>query len=417
MTPILYGNKMIKKTEIVEQTVTAARWLRLALAMLVLLFAGVIYTWSIIKKPLATTFGWSDTELAFNFTLTMCFFIVGILCAGLVETKISSRIRLLIAAVLVSFGFIGTSLLTGKLVQLYVCYGICSGAGIGFAYNTILTIITRWFPDRKGIATGCMMMSFGFSALILGKAAEFTMSNPAIGWQGTYMWLGITLGIILFLSSLLLKLPPTGTKFPEVAADSSNASVPDITTAQMVRRASFWKISIFVFTLGAIGNTIVSFARDYAISVGTSESFAVTLVGLLSVCNGLARLVAGAIFDRYGIMVTRIVASILSVVAVACGIIAACSGIMWLGALSICLCGGAYGFCPSLLAEFASAMYGEKNFSLNFGVLNIAIIPSSLFPTLCSALLTSSGSYAAPFIALMAVAVIGLIVNLTIRKA
>ena len=202
-------------------------------------------------------------------------------------------------AVLVSFGFIGTSLLTGKLVQLYVCYGICSGAGIGFAYNTILTIITRWFPDRKGIATGCMMMSFGFSALILGKAAEFTMSNPAIGWQGTYMWLGITLGIILFLSSLLLKLPSTGTKFPEVAADSSNASVPDITTAQMVRRASFWKISIFVFTLGAIGNTIVSFARDYAISVGTSESFAVTLVGLLSVCNGLARLVAGAIFDRF----------------------------------------------------------------------------------------------------------------------
>ena len=50
------------------------RWPYLLLGMVTLLFAGIIYAWSILKAPLGTEFGWSAADLALNFTLTMCCF-------------------------------------------------------------------------------------------------------------------------------------------------------------------------------------------------------------------------------------------------------------------------------------------------------------------------------------------------------
>lgn len=408
---------MTTQPEINGRPVSSARWLRLILSMVILLFAGVIYAWSILKAPLAEAFGWSDTELAFNYTLTMCFFITGILIGGLLDKRTTSRTRLIIAAIMVAGGFLGASRINGSLIQLYVCYGLCAGTGIGVAYNTIITLTNRWFPDRKGISTGCMMLSFGFSALLIGKVAGTTMNLPSVGWQATYMWMGLFLGALLLIAAFLMKLPPEGTIFPEVPAGSSNAKVEDVTTSRMLRKASFWKIMFFIITIAAIGNTMISFARDYALSVGASESLAVTLVGLLSIFNGFARLVSGAIFDKFGIKAAKATASAVSIAAVLFGLSASYTGSLFLGAASICMCGFTFGFCPSLVAEFSSAFYGEKHFALNFGVLNAATIPGSFFPTVCSALYTSSGSYVTPFFALLGVALAGLVVNLTIKKA
>ena len=53
------------------------RRLYLAVGVLAMLFAGVIYTWSILKAPLADSFGWTASQLALNFTLTMCFYCIG----------------------------------------------------------------------------------------------------------------------------------------------------------------------------------------------------------------------------------------------------------------------------------------------------------------------------------------------------
>ena len=80
------------------------RWGLLALGTVVLLFAGIIYAWSIIKAPFAGELGWSDSALTFNFTLTMCFFCLGGLVSGLLAKRLSVCVRLLIAAALVGGG-------------------------------------------------------------------------------------------------------------------------------------------------------------------------------------------------------------------------------------------------------------------------------------------------------------------------
>ena len=70
------------------------RWFYMILGVVALLFAGVIYAWSILKAPLGEEFGWTGSQLALNFTLTMCFFCLGGFVGGLISKRIGSRLNL-----------------------------------------------------------------------------------------------------------------------------------------------------------------------------------------------------------------------------------------------------------------------------------------------------------------------------------
>ena len=60
---------------------TSVRWFYLITGVIAMLFAGILYAWSILKAPFAADFGWSASDLALNFTLAMsCFCIGGLLC-------------------------------------------------------------------------------------------------------------------------------------------------------------------------------------------------------------------------------------------------------------------------------------------------------------------------------------------------
>ena len=94
------------------------RWLYLAVGVVALLFAGIIYGWSILKAPLAADFGWTADQLALNFTLTMCFFCLGGMAGGVLAKKLGTRIALILAGVLSCLGFFLTARLDGGSVAM-----------------------------------------------------------------------------------------------------------------------------------------------------------------------------------------------------------------------------------------------------------------------------------------------------------
>ena len=73
-----------------ENKKLSVRWVYLVIGVVAMLFAGVLYAWSILKAPLATEFGWGAANLALNFTLAMSFFCIG----GLLGARISKGIGL-----------------------------------------------------------------------------------------------------------------------------------------------------------------------------------------------------------------------------------------------------------------------------------------------------------------------------------
>jgi OFA family oxalate/formate antiporter-like MFS transporter len=262
------------------------------------------------------------------------------------------------------------------------------------------------------------MMGFGASTLILGNLADALFATE-LGWRGTYTLVGVAIGAVVCLSSLIIRAPGPQTVLPQAkraAARREDFEARDFTPSEMIRRFTFWRAFIALVCLTAVGSSVISFARDLALSVGAQASLATTLVGVLAVCNGLGRIVTGAVFDAMGRRFTMIAAGVLTIVAAAVTLISVSLGSLPLCIVGLCLTGMSYGTSPTVSSAFTSAFYGQKHFASNLSISNFNLMAASFIATACTALQTSSGSYTAPFVLLLALSAVALALNISIKK-
>ena len=388
------------------------RWLRLAMATFALLLAGIIYAWSFFKAPIAELYGWDGraSGLQLNYTLTLCFFCLGGLAASFIGKKVSIRGRMLIGAALLCAGFLIVSFLTGASpFLLYLSYGIMAGAGIGFVYNTVIGATTPWFPDKKGTASGIMMLGFGFSSLVLGNLAAKLFD--VIGWQSVFRIYGLGIGAVLALVGCALRMPKDG-EVPAAAAAAGGAGA-DYTTKQMLARPSFWMVFAVIMLINAVGSVAIGQSKDMIIGIdAAATALAGLAASLVSVMNGAGRFVWGALFDKIGIRRTQYVLCVVFIAAALCMWLGIVAGSTVLAFAGICLAGMTYSYAPTATTTFTMAFYGKKHFQLNFAVMMLTLIPGSFASTLVGGM-----SLSASFALLTVFAVAGAGINLLVKKA
>lgn len=397
------------------------RWYYLAVGVFTMLFSGVLYAWSILKIPFHDAFGWSAATLSLNFTFTMCFFCLGAFFGSLICKKIGPKFTLLIAGVLVGAGFIFTGLLNAAVPYLlYLTYAVLAGTGIGISYNVVVSTVCAWFPDKKGLCSGCLMMGFGISTLLLGNLISILFEMPEVGWSKTYILLGVVIGFVLLAAGLVLKLPAAEIKFPapkaKKAANKESFEVRDFSTVEMLKSFTFWRAFVCMAFITAVGNSVISFARDLVISVDAAPALATTLVGVLSVCNGLGRILTGAVYDALGRRKTMICANIITIVAAGVTLAAVQWHSLPVCIAGLCLAGLSYGSCPTVTSAFTASFYGQKYFSINYSLTNFNLIVAAFIANFSNRLLGSSGGYSAPFVMLLILAVCALGLNVSIRR-
>ena len=398
---------------------SALRWAYLAMGVFAMLFAGVLYAWSILKAPLAAEFGWGASGLALNFTLAMSFFCIGGLLGAQISKRKGHRMALILAGILAAAGFLLTAALGGNSVwMLYITYGILAGMGIGIAYNVVIATVSAWFPDKKGLCSGCLMMGFGASALVLGNLAD-ALFKSSMGWRLTYVILGAAICVVLLLAAMLLKKPDSRTALPQPKAGKTAAEDferQDYTSGQMLRRPSFWMAFVSISFLAAVGSSVISFAKDLALSVDAPEALAVSLVGVLSVCNGLGRILTGALFDAMGRRKTMLLANILTIGAATVTLVAVSVGSLPVCIAGLCLTGISYGACPTITSAFTSSFFGMKYFSTNMAFMTFTVMGGSLIATVSNKVLEVTGGYTATFMMLLGLTFAALVLNIFIRK-
>lgn len=393
----------------------------LATGVFAMLFSGVLYAWSILKIPFKDEFGWSDSVLALNFTLTMCFFCLGAFFGSLICKKIGPKITLIIAGALVGAGFVMTGLLNASNPYLlYISYAFLAGSGIGISYNVVVSTVNAWFPDKKGFCSGCLMMGFGVSTLLLGNGISKLFEMPSFGWSKAYILLGIVLAVVLIISAIILKRPSPETVFPEPkvkkTAKKENFEARDYTTKEMLKSFTFWRAFAFMALITAVGNSVISFARDLVLSVDAAPALATTLVGVLSIFNGVGRILTGAVYDSLGRRTTMLASNILTIFAAGLTLVAVMINSLPLCIVGLCLTGISYGSCPTMTSAFSASFYGQKYFSTNYSITNFNLIVASFIATFSNSLLASTAGYTAPFIMLLALSVVALGLNFTIKK-
>jgi OFA family oxalate/formate antiporter-like MFS transporter len=384
-----------------------------------MLFAGIIYAWSILKAPLAAEFHWTPAALALNFTIMMCFFCVGGVLSGIMTRGMGVKAPIITGGILTFLGFFLTSRMSGaSTTVLYLSYGVLTGCGVGMAYNAVISGTMSWFPDKAGTCSGALMMGFGASTLVLGTVASSLIQS--IGWRNTYVVLAVAIGAILVVTGLIIKLAPADAQFPKPtktkAKRGEDFEPRDYTAAEMTRRSTFWRFFLYCILSAAIGNTVISAAKDISISVGAAAALATTLVGVLSICNGLGRILSGALFDAFGRRTTMLIANTITIAAPAVTLAAVLNSSIALCVVGLCLCGLSYGCAPTITSAVISSFYGPKNFSLNFSIANTFLIPTSFVATLAGSFVTKTGSFTSTFIMLLVFSIAALGFNLSIKR-
>lgn len=403
-----------------EKTIAAKRSFILIFGVFSMLFAGIIYAWSILKGPLSQELGFDGSELALNFTLTMCGFCLGGFFGSILSRKIGTRASILLSAFMAGGGFVLTGLIAVKsAILLYLTYALMAGGGIGIAYNVIISSVNAWFPDKAGFCSGCLMMGFGASTLVLGNLANTLFSVEKIGWRGTYLIVGVLLCLVLSVSGFVIRRPRENDALPSPTAKrrtKEDFEAKDYSPRQMLARSSFWRGFALLVFLTAVGSSVISFAKDLSLSVGAKEGLATTLVGVLSVFNGVGRIATGKIYDVIGRRRTMLIANIVTILASGITLIAIYLTSLPLCVVGLCLTGLSYGSSPTLSSAFASSFYGKKHFSTNFSIMNFNLMLASFVATICSEMLSVTNGYLAPFILLLGLSSAALVLNLTIKK-
>lgn len=143
------------------------------------LMLGSTYAWSVYRNPIIAETSWNQSAIAFAFSLAI--FCLGMSAAfmGQVVEKFGPRVTGTISAILYASGNIltGFAIAQHSIFLLYLGYGVLGGIGLGTGYVTPVSMIIKWFPDKRGLATGLAIMGFGFASLLTGPIAHFLITK------------------------------------------------------------------------------------------------------------------------------------------------------------------------------------------------------------------------------------------------
>ena len=105
------------------------RWLYAGVGTIIMLFAGLIYAWSVLASPISAFFtDWTQSQISLTFTICMSFFCIGGLCGGLLAKKVNVKMNMILSGIFLCAGFLISSR-TDSLAMLYIGYGILAGFG------------------------------------------------------------------------------------------------------------------------------------------------------------------------------------------------------------------------------------------------------------------------------------------------
>lgn len=285
-----------------------SRWLIVIASVAIHLCIGSIYAWSVFTSPLVDQFSWSITQVSFTFSIAILFLGFSAAFMGhFVEWK-GPRIAATVSALFFGIGFFssGFAVNLGSLSLLYLFYGVFGGIGLGIGYTAPISSLVKWFPDRRGMATGLAIMGFGFGALISGPIMAHLIVK--IGIANTFFTLGAIYFVIMIVAAQILARPPAGWQpkrikqsVGKVISPVPKQDIVQMSANEAVKTRCFWYLWLMLFINITCGIAVLAFASPMVQElVGFSAAAAATMVGLMGIFNGSGRIIWASFSDYIG---------------------------------------------------------------------------------------------------------------------
>lgn len=366
------------------------RWFIAIMGTFTHLSLGTVYAWSFFQTPITELVGWNNTQVAWAFSLAI--FMQGVMAAwgGAKIDKYGPRKLAITGGVMYALGYIISSyaLSSGTLWLLYLAFGLLGGAGLGLAYVTPVAVVSKWFVDKQGLATGMVVMGFGLGALVMSKLlAPLFLHLSSGNLSTTFLYIGLTLIVVLPIIASFLQLPPIDEK---VIKTNQTPLAVGRSPFKMILSKPFI-IIWFMFMINVMAGMIfISFQSPLlqdllklrmpadtnfadASVIKTLNTAGATLIAVSSVFNGLGRFFWGGISDKIGRIATFRILLALQALIFAALIFVSHPVLFFIFVCVVLLCfGGGLGIIPSLIndkygSNLMPALYGAALTALGVG--------------------------------------------------
>lgn len=378
--------------------------------LVVQLCVGIIYLWSIFKAPVAEAFGCAAAELGMVSSYMLTAFVAGCLLGGILNDRKGPRMTCLFGVVIFSAGIAATAWLTAESIALInFTYSVLGGIGSGLAYSACISCIQKWLPNRRGLATGLAVASFGLSTVVFTPVSRFLMdacTSPVSGLVDFRLVFSILALVFLtfgLVGSLMIRSAPQQEQAVSGTPANTNACVVDLSIGKAVRTMPFWCIFFTVFFINGTWNLTVPILYDLGVERGLTAAAATFAVSFTGIANTAGRLIMSTISDKLGRRRCICLLSLLTVAAALTMIFA--QGYGYIAAVSVIAF--AYGGPSSINAAMTTDYFGSRCSGTNYGVIMLALGLSSLFFNALSATVLN-GNIALSFIMAAVSAVIPL---------
>lgn len=330
---------------------------------------GSVYAWSFFQKPIMVAYGWSNAQTLWIFSLAIFFLGLSAAWAGTVLPRLGPGKLAIAGAVLYGTGWALGSLAMRlhNLSLFYLGFGVVGGAGLGLGYVTPVATVSKWFPGRKGLATGAVVMGFGLGALFMSKVlAPLLLRLTRGSLPDTFLFSGLVLGSVALAAAALLRNPPSAV----------TGSVPSGGSERPVIDGRFAVLWFMFFANIAAGIMFIGLQspmlQDLLIRGGSPMDAAAlaaagaSLVGASSLFNGLGRILWGAVSDRAGrIAAFRLILGTLALALVTLVFVRSPLLFSALVCYALLCYGGGFGAMPSAIGE----IFGQERMAATYGAM------------------------------------------------
>ncbi len=386
------------------------RWLYAVVGVVILLFAGLVYAWAVLSGPIKADFGWNQDQITRPYTVVMIFFCIGCVASGALASKIPARIYVWVSAALFLIGFLISANIR-SLIMLVIGFGVICGFASGLAYSAVMSTVGKWFPDKQGLISGILLMGFGISSFVIGKLYDAFTPDTFGAWRTSFTVIGIVIAAVMAICGFFIKKPGPDFDIKPAANGKQHRENPAAIEANaglMLRQPSFWLYLLWVIFMSAAGLALISQAKGVATEAGVTGGTVATVVGLISIANGVSRIIFGGLYDRIGRSAVMQIVNGLFILESVVLILALLKSSFVLLVLGFLIGGIAYGGVTPTNSAFISSYYGMKNYPLNFSIINCNLLIASFGSNVAAKLSDASGSFRSIFIMILVCAAVGI---------
>ncbi|GGP26252.1 MFS transporter [Silvimonas amylolytica] len=295
------------------------RWLIPPAALAVHLSIGQAYAFSVFNAPLNKAYGWSIPSLGWIFSLAIVFLGLSAAFGGKWLERVGPRATMFASALCFGGGFLVSALgiYLQQLWMLYLGYGVIGGIGLGLGYVSPVSTLIKWFPDRRGMATGLAIMGFGGGAMIGAPLAVTLMDKfktaTTPGIAETFVVMGLIYTLSMLIGAFTVRLPAPDWKpegFVEKQDPKKLASHVYVDADTALKTPQFWLMWAVLCLnvtagIGVLGQASLMIQEVFKGSV--SAAAAAGFVGLLSIFNMGGRFFWSSVSDAIGRKTTYLV--------------------------------------------------------------------------------------------------------------